>query len=236
MHLCEWMSTSTPLTHRSSRSTATLGTATVAAAAGWAATAYRLRMRTRQLARAHRDPVTGLLTRTGFEAAAARTLTKANAVGLLDLDGFKPINDTHGHHTGDRVLRTVARRLDAELGTAAVTGRLGGDELAFVAHLSELDQLDRLLSALTTPITLPDLGRPLHVGVSLGITTVTTPAPDLNEALEGADLAMYEAKTHRVGWRVHSPQTVAEFKKAVLCPPPCEGEPVGLMPTDTAGR
>ncbi|WP_217643306.1 GGDEF domain-containing protein [Actinopolyspora lacussalsi] len=209
-----------------------MGTATVAAAAGWAATAYRLRMRTRQLARAHRDPVTGLLTRTGFEAAAVRTLTKANAVGLLDLDGFKPINDTHGH----RVLRTVARRLDAELGTAAVTGRLGGDELAFVARLSDLDQLDRLLSALTAPITLPDLGRPLHVGVSLGITTVTTPAPDLNEALDGADLAMYEAKTHRVGWRVHSPQTVPEFQKAVLRPPPCEGEPSGLMPTDTARR
>ncbi|WP_217641668.1 GGDEF domain-containing protein [Actinopolyspora alba] len=185
-----------------------MGTATVAAAAGWAATAYRLRMRTRQLARAHRDPVTGLLTRTGFEAAAARTLTKANAVGLLDLDGFKPINDTHGHHTGDRVLRTIARRLDAELGTTAITGRLGGDELAFVARLSDLDQLDRLLSALTAPITLPDLGRPLHVGVSLGITTVTTPAPPLNEALDGADLAMYEAKTHRVGWRIYTPQPI----------------------------
>lgn len=234
MHLCEWMST--PLTSRSSRSAATLGTATVAAAAGWAVTACRLRSRTRQLARAHRDPVTGLLTRTGFEAAAARTLTKANAVGLLDLDGFKPINDTHGHHTGDRVLRTVARRLEAELGTAAVTGRLGGDELAFVTRLSDLDQLDRLLSALTAPITVPDLGRPLRVGVSLGITTVTIPAPTLNEALAGADLAMYEAKTHRSGWRVHSPQRTPEFHKVLLRPPPREGEPVGATSTDTARR
>lgn len=192
-----------PAQHWTSRSTAALSAAAVTAAAGWAATACRLRTRTHQLRRAHSDPVTGLLTRVAWEPAAQTALRQHDsALGLVDLNGFKAINDTHGHETGDQVLRAVARRLKTELGPSAVVGRLGGDELAFVTQPADPVQLDTLLTALTAPIPVSTVGR-LHVGVSLGISTLGRRAP-LSDALAAADLAMYEAKACRGGWRLHT--------------------------------
>ncbi len=187
---------------------AALGAAAATAAAGWAVTATRLHTRTRQLHRAHRDPVTGLLTRAAWEPSAQAALRRpGSALGLIDLDGFKSVNDTHGHKVGDHVLRTVSARLKAELGLAAVAGRLGGDELAFVDRGICPDQLDGLLTALTAPIPVTST-KDVRVGASLGISALGR-AVTLSDALVAADLAMYEAKTRRCGWRLHTPQSEA---------------------------
>lgn len=205
--------------------TAVTAAAAVTATAGWAATARQLRHRTQQLDCARRDPVTGLLTRAAFEPAATTALNSANAVGLLDLDGFKPINDTHGHLVGDQVLRAVAGRLKAQLGKAAVTGRLGGDELAFVTNVDPeafRDQLEELLEVLTAPIPVHGIGE-VSVGVSLGVTpldALPSQSPVLSEALAAADLAMYEAKALGVGWRMYDPEVHAVRSVAEICPAP----------------
>ncbi|MDA3644392.1 GGDEF domain-containing protein [Saccharopolyspora indica] len=164
-------------------------------AAGWALTACQLRHRTRQLQLAQRDPVTGLLTRAAWETAAHHALRHhTRMVGVVDLDGFKGVNDTHGHHTGDLVLRAVAARLTAVLGPAALVGRLGGDEFAFVTGLSWLHHLDHLQDALAAPI--PGHGSaPLRVGASLGVAVACS--VELPAALAAADRAMYQAKSRR---------------------------------------
>ncbi|GAA2798841.1 GGDEF domain-containing protein [Saccharopolyspora taberi] len=206
-----------------SRSATALGAAAAAAATGWAVTATRLHARTRQLHRAHRDPVTGLLTRAAWEPAAQSALRHdGSALGLVDLDEFKAVNDTYGHEAGDQVLRTVAIRLKTELGRTAVVGRLGGDELAFVARGLCPGQLDTLLAALTDsiPITSSTGARTVRVGVSLGISALGR-AATLSDALLAADSAMYEAKTRRDGWRLHAPRS-SSGASAALCPVPRE--------------
>ena len=215
MIFLEWR----PAAPSSSRSTTALGAAAATAAAGWMLTATRLHTRTRQLHRAHRDPVTGLLTRAAFEPAAQAALCHRDCtVGLGDLDGFKAVNDTHGHQVGDEVLRAVATRLKTQLGHLAVVGRIGGDELAFVTRGLRPVDLDALVSALTAPIST-NAGL-LRVGVSLGISTLGRQAV-LSNALVAADLAMYEAKSTRQGggWRVCSPRSHAADLPA-LCPAP----------------
>ncbi|GAB3292576.1 GGDEF domain-containing protein [Parasphingorhabdus pacifica] len=205
--------------------TAVTAAAAVTAATGWAITACQLRSRTRQLHHARCDPVTGLLSRAGWEPAAAEALNSASAVGLVDLDGFKPINDTYGHECGDRVLRAVASRLATGLDTEAVVGRLGGDELAFVASLESpacRGQLDELVKALTAPI--PIIGADeVRVGVSLGVTfleSLPSASPVLSEALAAADVAMYEAKAMRDGWRLYGPEVRTVRPAASICPAP----------------
>ncbi|GAB3686681.1 GGDEF domain-containing protein [Saccharopolyspora tripterygii] len=216
MIFLEWR----PAAPSSSRSTTALGAAAATAAAGWMLTATRLHARTRQLHRAHHDPVTGLLTRAAWEPAAQAALRHRDCtVGLVDLDGFKAVNDNHGHKVGDEVLRTVATRLKTQLGHLAVVGRIGGDELAFVTRGLRPGDLDTLVSALTTPIPTTNAGV-LQVGVSLGISTLGRQAA-LSDALVAADLAMYEAKSTRQGggWRVCSPRSHAAALPA-LCPAP----------------
>ncbi|WP_406690304.1 GGDEF domain-containing protein [Saccharopolyspora sp. ID03-671] len=205
-------------------STTALGAAAATAAAGWVVTATRLHARTRQLHRAHRDPVTGLLTRAAWEPAAQAAMRhRDSAVGLVDLDAFKAVNDTHGHKVGDQVLRTVATRLTTQLGPPAVVGRIGGDELAFVLTREVCPgDLDALVWALTTPIPITNAGTGtgtvLQVGVSLGISTLGREI-GLSEALVAADLAMYEAKTRQSGWRVCPPRSRTAASPA-LCPAP----------------
>lgn len=176
----------------------------VAAAAGWATTACRLRTRTHELHDAHIDPVTGLLNRKGWESAATCVLNQnpASAVGLADLDGFKTINDQHGHEAGDKVLSAIAQRLSTYLGQKAIIGRLGGDEFVFVAGLTAGTWLDGLVHSLTKPITVTGTGT-LAVGVSLGLTQRPR---SLRNALTEADRAMYEAKRSRCGWRIYQSQ------------------------------
>lgn len=157
----------------------------------------------RQLAEALQDPVTGLPTRRGWEPEAHERLRcSRTVVALLDLDGFKAVNDTHGHAIGDRVLRVVADRLRDQLGAAVLVGRAGGDELVIVSN--QPLQWDQIQQDLCRPIPVR-AGITAAVGASIGVATAARGA-ELSTALRQADAAMYEAKRGRLGW-VHASVT-----------------------------
>lgn len=141
---------------------------------------------------AEHDPLTGLLNRTGVMRRVAGSAT--GALLLADLDGFKPVNDAHGHAVGDRVLAIAARRLASVVRPADVVGRIGGDE--FVVFLPDADVYvatsvaGRMLDALDEPIDVD--GMQVRVGVSIGVDA--SPSHSVDEQLSAADTALYRAK------------------------------------------
>ncbi len=152
--------------------------------------------------RAFEDDLTGLANRALFHdrlrnAMARRTRAQSSvAVLLLDLDGFKRVNDSLGHAAGDQLLRTIATRITAAVRTGETVARLGGDEFAIVIEAvegeSELHQLaERLLGTIARPMMIAD--REVAVSVSIGIA-LTVPGDDGETLLRNADVAMYAAK------------------------------------------
>ena len=129
------------------------------------------------------------------------------AVLLVDLDRFKEINDSLGHHAGDEVLRAVGPRLSTELAPGALLARLGGDEFAVLAPgldgAGAVTLAQRLLTALRRPFVLGDLT--LTLDASVGIALAPDQASSGEELLQLADLAMYAAKTRRAGVLVYDP-------------------------------
>ncbi|SDZ46643.1 diguanylate cyclase (GGDEF) domain-containing protein [Micromonospora pattaloongensis] len=147
-----------------------------------------------------RDPLTGLANRTGLAQAWQQLASARPWVVVVDLDGFKPVNDTHGHAAGDLVLTAVAHRLRTVNGVPA---RLGGDEFAaLVLDPDPADAARRLAAAIATPVRLPS-GVAVSVTASIGLAA-TGPA-GLPAALADADAAMYRAKTTRSGVAVFDP-------------------------------
>ncbi|SEL91016.1 putative bifunctional diguanylate cyclase/phosphodiesterase [Xaviernesmea oryzae] len=146
--------------------------------------------------RAIHDELTGLLNRRGFgEAVLARTeLGTSQTLFLLDLDGFKTINDAFGHKTGDMILVEVARRLTANVPAGAVVARLGGDEFAvLIADPQAENTGEALASALITAIGTPFPNLPAgRIGVSIGIYHGADRG--LDDLLVSADVALYAAK------------------------------------------
>ncbi|WP_394380201.1 diguanylate cyclase domain-containing protein [Roseateles sp. BYS87W] len=147
------------------------------------------------------DPLTQLLNRTGFEEGARQLLTAGagQRVGLLylDLDRFKPVNDQHGHPTGDALLKAVALRLRHALRPADLVARLGGDEFAvLLPQLHGAQDADtvahKLLQALSTPYHIGELE--LEIGVSVGFCVATTGSVALEALIASADAHLYEAK------------------------------------------
>ena len=149
------------------------------------------------------DSLTGLPNRTLIlqraEAALERARSSGERVALffVDLDGFKDINDTNGHGVGDQVLREVAARFTAALGTADTVGRLGGDEFIVLAEgeaaLHPDALAERLLAACDLPFEVPALpGSALPVTASIGIATGERDSA--TELLRDADIALYRAK------------------------------------------
>jgi diguanylate cyclase (GGDEF)-like protein len=164
----------------------------------------------RQLA--YEDPLTRLPNRTllsqrlGEELERARRNGTHLAVGYLDLDNFKPINDSHGHAVGDQLLVAVAERLCRCLRLGDTVGRLGGDEFVVIlpglSSLAELEALgERLLSAVAQPTLL---GETLSVALStsIGFRLVPPDDADPDTLLRQADQAMYAAKRDGPG-RMH---------------------------------
>ncbi|MFM9925928.1 EAL domain-containing protein [Variovorax sp. H27-G14] len=154
---------------------------------------------TQQLAfRASHDSLTGLLNREGFTEAA--TLHIASPDGrqqgllLLDLDGFKAVNDAFGHKVGDRVLQDVAGWLRRELGDMqAILGRWGGDEFAVLYTLREERQAPTAIAqALIRSISFATAHYGGHLGVSIGIAV--TDDAEIADMISFADEALYEAK------------------------------------------
>ncbi len=152
---------------------------------------------------AFHDPLTGLPNRALLSDRLSQAIANAErsasllAVGYLDLDGFKPVNDRLGHAAGDQLLIAVARRLGAELRSSDTLSRLGGDE--FVLLLNDLGDLNaceralyRILAALAAPFTIA--GQQVTVSASLGVSLYPLDHVDADTLIRHADQAMYAAK------------------------------------------
>jgi diguanylate cyclase (GGDEF)-like protein len=150
------------------------------------------------------DPLTGLPNRTLFLDRVRHAVDTAGrsriwpAVLYMDLDGFKPVNDTFGHEAGDVLLRTVADRLRGCLRPADTAARLGGDEFVLLLN-GPIDRLgvarivERVRAQLDVPVLLGD-GVVTTVGASIGIAIGDAGTPDADTLVRNADIAMYTAK------------------------------------------
>ncbi len=157
---------------------------------------------------ANKDALTGLPNRGRVRRLLGEALSAANASGapcailFLDLDGFKPVNDTFGHPKGDAVLKTVATRLKQEVGTAGLVGRMGGDEFAIVMKNAPNR---RMVAALAARL-IETIAEPYHVekaelriGVSIGCAFGPLDGQSVDDLILKADLALYQAKANGRG-------------------------------------
>ncbi len=161
---------------------------------------------------ARTDELTGLpnrraLLETARSVVAAATTARPAALLLLDLDGFKEVNDSLGHGAGDELLRQVGPRLAPALRPGEVLARLGGDEFAVLLPDADLDTAAERAGVVHDLLrrSFAVEGIRLHVGVSIGVSTAPVPADDVQELLRCADVAMYAAKTERTGVHVYVP-------------------------------
>ena len=152
--------------------------------------------------RAVRDPLTGLANRTLLEerlrSALARDRRSGEATGVLflDLDGFKEVNDSHGHAVGDNVLRAVAARLAGVVRPSDTVARMGGDEFVVLVESASAEVLDalepRVQAAIAEPVAVGELQ--LTVGVSIGRALSEGGKAEPQRLLSQADARMYAAK------------------------------------------
>jgi diguanylate cyclase (GGDEF)-like protein len=158
-------------------------------------------------ARAEIDPLTDILNRRGFERELKRTLAYVKRYGasaaliFLDLDGFKRINDRHGHAAGDAMLKAVAMVLARHVRESDLVARLGGDE--FVLLLWNCGEADAQAKAAALEVavartTATHAGATLSVGASCGASPLL-PLDRPGELMERADRAMYARKALRNG-------------------------------------
>ena len=155
------------------------------------------------LERATRDALTGLWNRATILDVLARETVQAQrsgtalAIGIIDVDHFKQINDTHGHPGGDEVLRILSRRLGAELRQCDWLGRYGGEELMMILPGLGRGELENPAERLRTAVCdLPfDVnGREVWATVSIGIARCESPTESVDSIVRRADGALYEAK------------------------------------------
>lgn len=180
--------------------------------------------RTAELAmrkQASTDPLTELLNRRGLEEELTRAIIAALkgsrflAVAYIDLDRFKPINDSLGHDVGDQMLQVVARRLAAAVRTGDLVARLGGDE--FIVVLTGIATPDdaksvaeKLLASISAPATLA--GHELYVTASIGVSLCPTDGHDAVTLLKRADEAMRRVKSaEKSGVRLFSQAGVSLY-------------------------
>ncbi|MDE1955358.1 MAG: EAL domain-containing protein [Betaproteobacteria bacterium] len=169
--------------------------------------------------RARTDALTGLPNRLALDEFLPGAIARAErrgsllAVGMLDLDNFKPVNDRYGHAVGDVLLQKLARALRLRLRGGDFLARLGGDEFVIVSE--DLDPLhalqdlaaalDRLHAAVEAPFDLGE-GRSAQVGMTMGLALCPSDAREPDGLLRMADAAMYACKTHKHDrsswWRV----------------------------------
>lgn len=153
------------------------------------------------------DPLTNLPNRALTQEfadhllAASRRARACSVVMFIDLDRFKPINDTHGHHVGDAVLKEVASRLQHCVRGEDVVGRLGGDEfIAVLSHVRRVEEATRVAMHVLTRLSEPyeivanGSGLRLELSPSIGMSLYPEHGEDLDSLIERADVAMYAAK------------------------------------------
>jgi diguanylate cyclase (GGDEF)-like protein len=159
------------------------------------------------------DALTGLANRTLLAGRIGRAVQEArsgDAVGLLlvDLDRFKEVNDTLGHHCGDLLLQRVATRLTGAVRDVDTVARLGGDEFAVLLPRAgsvsgALEAAERVQQELSTPVDVDGLS--LEVGGSIGVAVYPTDSAGADELLRHADIAMYAAKRSHLGLASYEP-------------------------------
>jgi len=153
---------------------------------------------------AYSDPLTGLANRTSLSPALEQAVERARRRGaklagvFMDLDGFKQINDAHGHDIGDGLLVDVARRLRTVLRASDFVARLGGDEFfVVIEEVHDVPAVDgiarKLLSELLEPYELAG-GKRAQITASLGVSVFPDDAGDAQALMKHADMAMYAAK------------------------------------------
>ena len=129
------------------------------------------------------------------------------AVLLLDLDRFKAVNDTLGHHAGDQLLQQVARRLEDCVRTVDLVARMSGDEFNVLLEAIDPDEAveraRQIASALGTPYDIG--GQAVSVSASIGLVSSTAGLATIDDYLRAADAAMYRAKSGGLGVCVFSP-------------------------------
>ncbi|MDA8246711.1 MAG: EAL domain-containing protein [Acidithiobacillus sp.] len=149
------------------------------------------------------DGLTNLPNRDGLRLVFDQALARAErqerllAVGFLDLDAFKPVNDTYGHAAGDDLLKEIARRLQDAVRRTDIVARLGGDEFVLLLEgLRGMDELDQVLARLQAAIAQPFMikGKEISLQASLGLTIYPFDESDADLLLRHADQAMYAAK------------------------------------------
>ena len=179
----------------------------------------------RLLSAAITDGLTSLPNRTllydriGHGNRIARRREGEAAVLLIDLDRFKEVNDTLGHHKGDLLLREVGARLKSLVRDCDTLARLGGDE--FAVYLSEVTDpndaaitADRLVRSLSEPFSID--GMSIQIGASVGIATFPAHGIDADTLLQHADVAMYQAKQRHCGWVLYEPGNDQHSERRLL--------------------
>jgi diguanylate cyclase (GGDEF)-like protein len=168
------------------------------------------------------DSLTGLANRNLLSERLdealklARRLEKKVAVMILDLDKFKPVNDLHGHATGDKILKVVAERLIKCAREVDTVARLSGDEFAIVFTNIEDDAniitiADRIIHSIQQPVEID--GNVIQIGTSIGISFFPGDSDTPTELIRMADVALYQAKEDgRRVFRLYDPQMDAETK------------------------
>jgi diguanylate cyclase (GGDEF)-like protein len=178
---------------------------------------------------ARHDSLTGLANRRELRDRLAQILstTRSNsdtrsAVLYLDLDGFKQVNDRHGHTAGDEVLETVAARLKQTLRRGEFAARLGGDEFAVIVEHATVPAIiaiaQRVIREIAKPYRLSP-GGAMSIGTSIGITLASANEP-IDDVIRRADEAMYEAKkagkgTYRIAGADAEPDSRTEWNAGV---------------------
>ncbi len=174
-------------------------------------------LKARTLALQHQamhDSLTGLPNRTLLLDRLSQAITSASRAGrqaallLMDMDGFKEVNDSLGHHSGDALLRQVAERLRGTLRNEDTVSRLGGDEFA-ILPAGDCDQetamriAAKVLRAFDAPFLIEE--QAIHARMSIGVALFPAHGEDADTLMRRADVAMYTAKRMRSGKSVYSP-------------------------------
>jgi diguanylate cyclase (GGDEF)-like protein len=161
------------------------------------------------------DTLTGLANRELLNRRLEDAIEEAGKTGdeftvmLIDLDRFKEINDTLGHHYGDEVLRDLGPRLSEAAGPGGMVARLGGDEFAVIStqaiDTGAIESIAAdLIDTVERGITVDELG--LEVGASIGVARFPDDGIDKHTLLRHADVAMYAAKSAHTGWKFYTPE------------------------------
>ena len=149
------------------------------------------------------DALTGLVNRREIESLLARTIDNArqrgghHALCFIDLDNFKVVNDTYGHHAGDELLRQLADQMQAATRQRDVLARLGGDEFALLLEHCGMADAERIARNLIAAITGHEFlwqDYRLHVGCCIGVAPIGAQVATINDVLRAADAACFAAK------------------------------------------